>query len=420
MSASRDQPPGRLRIWYVCYLGIDDPLVETQVVAYVEGLAAAGHEVLLTTFEPRDGRSRRQRREQRERTRARLGGQRIAWRPLPYHKRPSLPATAFDVAVAVAFGCWITCGRRIELIHARSHVPAAIALLLRRLVRKPFIFDIRGLMAEEYEDAGRWTRGSVAFRLTKRVERAAIERAAGLVVLTHAVQRRLFPVAPAAPLEVIPCCVDDRRLRVDRARRAEDRASVGVRDGPLLVYVGKFTGWYMHEEIARFFAAAWRREPDAALLVLTQSEPLIMRRELDRLGVPEDRATMFRAPHDEVARWLSAADIALSFVRPVPSKVASSPTKVGEYLAAGLPVLSTSGIGDSSVLIERERVGVLLHAHDARAHQRAWDEMRRLLDDPALGDRCRRVARDHLSLADVGIPRYRRLYERVAERIAET
>ena len=393
--------------------------MESQVVAYLQGLSSAGHEVLLTTFEPR-GRLRNECRQRRERMRARLARKGIVWRPLPYHKRPSLLATAFDVAVGVAFGCWITRGGRIDVVHARSHVPAAMALLMRGLVRKPFIFDIRGLMAEEYEDAGSWKPTSTAFGVTKRVERAAIERAAGLVVLTHAVKPQLFPVGPPAPLEVIPCCVDDQRLRVARTRRSEDRATLGAGDGPLLVYVGKFTGWYMHEEIARFFAAAWRREPEARLLVLTQSDPQIMRRELDRLGVPQGHATMFRAAHDEVARWLVVADVALSFIKPAPSKVASSPTKVAEYLAAGLPIVSTSGIGDSDALIERERVGVLLDAHDARDHDRAWDEVRALLEDPALADRCRQVAREHLSLADVGIPRYRRLYERVAERIAET
>src|SRR5207253_2403827 len=38
---------------YLCYLGLTDPLTQTQVVAYLEGLTRAGYPVVLLTFEPR-------------------------------------------------------------------------------------------------------------------------------------------------------------------------------------------------------------------------------------------------------------------------------------------------------------------------------------------------------------------------------
>ena len=37
---------------YLCYQSIHEPLTRTQVVAYLEGLAAAGHRIVLLTFEP--------------------------------------------------------------------------------------------------------------------------------------------------------------------------------------------------------------------------------------------------------------------------------------------------------------------------------------------------------------------------------
>ena len=54
------------------------------------------------------------------------------------------------------------------------------------------IFDLRGLMAEEYVDAGNWKRGGLPYRLTQRVQGAAIRRADGMVMLTEAVRRQLF------------------------------------------------------------------------------------------------------------------------------------------------------------------------------------------------------------------------------------
>src|ERR1051326_3763442 len=80
-----------LRVLYVCYLSLEDPLVHSQVVAYLAGLAERGHVLHLMPLEPRlsPRRSRQFAEELRRRG--------IAWHRHRYHKRPSLPATAFDV-----------------------------------------------------------------------------------------------------------------------------------------------------------------------------------------------------------------------------------------------------------------------------------------------------------------------------------
>src|SRR5204862_5203605 len=75
---------------YICYFGLREPLVQTQVLPYLRELVAGGVKMSLLTFEPRrwDGA------EWRERLRA----EGIEWHVLPYHKRPTLPATLYDVA----------------------------------------------------------------------------------------------------------------------------------------------------------------------------------------------------------------------------------------------------------------------------------------------------------------------------------
>jgi hypothetical protein len=81
-----------------------------------------------------------------------------------------------------------------------------MGLALKYLIGARLLFDIRGLMAEEYEDAGRWARGGPPFRAAKAIEGAAMARADGLVVLTERVRRVLFDAdyapapGPEAPL----------------------------------------------------------------------------------------------------------------------------------------------------------------------------------------------------------------------------
>src|SRR3954471_13295393 len=87
---------------YLCYQSVTEPLTQTQVVAYLEGLAAAGYRTLLLTFEPR-----RLSESEVEGWRRRLAAKGIDWYRLRYHKRPTVPATAWDIVCGIAVTLWL-------------------------------------------------------------------------------------------------------------------------------------------------------------------------------------------------------------------------------------------------------------------------------------------------------------------------
>src|SRR6185503_12913280 len=117
-----------LRSLYICYFPITEPLVQTQVVAYLAALAQQGHTIHLLTFEttlfdPAAQRVWRQR----------LRAQGIVWHNLRYHKRPSLPATMYDVLAGVVVGLKLIRRYHLDAVHCRSHVPATMGLMLKYL-----------------------------------------------------------------------------------------------------------------------------------------------------------------------------------------------------------------------------------------------------------------------------------------------
>jgi len=400
-----------LRVLYVCYLSLEDPLVHSQVVAYLDGLAEQGHVVHLMTFEQPSLTPERS--QQFEEDLKRRG---IVWHRRRYHKRPSLPATAFDVIAGGLAAARLVRRHRLDAIHARNHMPAAMALIAAWFARFRLIFDLRGLMAEEYVDAGNWKRGGLPYRLTQWVQRAALRRGDGLVTLTEAVRPHLSE-AKAGPETtfVIPCCADVERIAERSSERADARTELEIGERPTMVYVGKFTGWYMEREMADFLAVARRSQPDLLFLIVTQADPAPMLRELDRNGIGASERRVLRAEPEEIGRYLAAADIGLSFVRPCFSKISSSPTKIGEYLAAGLPVVSTAGIGDVDALLRDNRVGALVEDLSTAGYEATVAALRELRADPEIRRRCAATARENLSLREVGIPRYHALYRRLAD-----
>src|SRR5262249_29582733 len=154
-------------------------------------------------------------------------------------------------------------------------------------------------------------------------------------------------------IEVIPCCAQVERFVAKPDARCAERRRRNWDGRRVLAYVGKLGTWYLVKEMAQFVAAARREDSRFFFQVLTQSEPSAMQQALDDPGVPVEAFDIGHVEPDEVPRVLCAADAGISFIRNCYSKRSSSPTKVAEYLAAGLPVVSTQGIGDCDAFLAR-------------------------------------------------------------------
>lgn len=398
---------------YICYYNLDEPLVETQVVAYLKELARRGCRIHLLTFE-----RRHMSREDRHQHRQRLEAAGITWHSLRYHSRPSLPATLYDIAAGTVYAARICRRYGIGLVHARSHVPAAMAWALKRLLGVKFLFDFRGMLAEEYVDGGHWREGGLKYRLTKGMERAFFRRADAFVMLTERIRRDLVRDEPdlkgrAEDITVIPCCVDVKRFDIGDSMRAAYRGERGWADRRVIVYVGKLRLWYMPEQMARFFAVARELEPRLFFQVLTQDDGRVIRAALEKYGVPEDGYDIRFAKPEELPLVLASADAGISLIRACNSKRASSPTKIGEYLAAGLPVVVNAGVGDGDIMMKGNGIGVVLEDFSEREYRRAAGEVMELMDEPETARVCREYAGSTLSLDGVGGSRYAGVYERL-------
>ena len=406
-----------MRTLYLCYFGLREPLVQTQVLPYLRELSRGGIGVGLLTFEP-DRRNAWSQEEAGDWCDS-LQADGIRWFSLPYHKRPSLPATTYDIAVGGWMAARLVRRHGYDVVHARAHVAAAMGAIAKRLTGCRLIFDIRGFNPEEYVDAGVWPENGLNYRLAKRVERRLLAAADGFVVLTEKARDILFPGcsdsdSKGRPVEVIPCCVDLARFEAAAALpREQIRRDLGVAGRRVLVYLGALGGFYLTEEMAEFLAAAHRQDASTFSMILTQSQPELIVESLKRLGVPKDAYLVRRVPHHEVPEYLRAADIALSFIKPSYSKLASSPTKIAEYMASGLPIICNAGIGDLDVLIKGDRVGVLVRELNAGHYQHALRMVDGLIREGQVSSRCRASAASRFDLGRIGGERYCRLYRRL-------
>lgn len=402
----------KCKVLYITRNGMLEPLGQSQVLSYLKFLSK-NYQVSLISFEKPEDRADQQAFGSVQNDCERHG---IRWFPQRFHHRPKVIAPAWSMIVFL-----FLCLREVregnaELIHARSYIPAAVALLVNKLTGTPFIFDMRALWPEELITAGRLKRGSVMHKAIAWVERSCLKNAAAVVSLTDAATAYLRETYPDElrnqKLVVIPTCADlDRFVPLDEEERfsAQESAPVFSCLGTVL------SGWFRLDWLRIFFQEVGSHEPTASFEIVTRDDPSEVRRQLGLAGDLNARLKIYSMPSHEVHEAVQRHTASVMFYAGGEvSELGRSPTRMAEILGCGLPVVANPGVGDVAEIIQKYRVGVLVTEGTPDAMKSAFRELLELMNDAELPGRCRRAAEKVFSL-QAGTQAYRELYRDILQ-----
>jgi glycosyltransferase involved in cell wall biosynthesis len=345
-----------------------DGVGASQVLPYVEALSQRGMTVTLHSSEKGKPSSA---------IADRLGAAGVHWRPHPWGKGGSLAGLARLVTgAAYLLGA--------ELVHARSDIPAGSALLARC---PTWVWDMRGFWADERIEMGLMRPGSAEERMMRLIERKSAKRAGGIVTLTAAAidvleQRHGPEVRDKA--RVITTCVDLERFPLSQ---------MPPTDSYSLLLAGTLNRRYDVPLMLRLVEELRGRRPTE--LVALVPEPSPWDRLLHDFGVEPGVAS-----RSEMPGHLARSHLGLCLLRRgggLPMR-ASMPTKVGEFLATGRPVVANAGLGDLDFLLAKHECGVIIDGDGADDLRHAADKIQRLLADAGTPNRCRNLAETHFGL----------------------
>jgi glycosyltransferase involved in cell wall biosynthesis len=407
--------PGRKRrgakVLYISYDGLTDPLGRSQILPYLAGLSAAGHRITVLSCEKperiaKEGFLIRRLCDQAE----------IHWHPLKYHKQPAVLSSTLDAALLQRAAVSLHRENRYDLAHCRSYIPARAGLALKRRFGVRLLFDMRGFWPDEKVEGNAWNLANplyaAVYRYFKRLEARLLCGADHIVSLTRAGQRQLVTRPELkdrdTPISVIPCCVDfDHFPLTTHSSRDQSRKQLAIEAGaPVLAYLGSLGAWYMLGEMLDFFKVYASRRAGARFLLVTLDDPRPIRQAASSRGVDPNQLIIRPATRDEVPLMMTAADLGIFFIKPVFSKTASSPTKMGEMLAVGLPIVTNSGVGDVAPMVDEMGCGVAVGEFAPGAYASALDRLDQL--DGSAGQR-RDRARSRFDV-ELGIEQYDRIY----------
>jgi glycosyltransferase involved in cell wall biosynthesis len=393
-------------VLYLTRNGLLEPLGQSQIWPYLRGLSR-DHRITLISFEkPADCVDP----SAMLRMRSQYVSHDMRWIPLHFRSqpRPWAPALAITQLALVALCQWRH-RRRPQLVHARSYVPAAIALLLHRLIGVAFIFDMRALWPEELITAGHLQRGSLLHGALLWLERRCLREASAVVSLTHAAVGYLQEQYPGElsgkRIAVIPTCADLQRFKMAEPAPA----------APLVIgCIGTvLSGWFLIEWLRAFFDAVARVDSCARFELISRDPPEAILSALQPATSWADRLWIKAASPVEMPAIVQRHTASVMFYAGgATSELGRSPTRMAEVLGCGRPVVANPGVGDVEQVIRQHRVGVLATGASPAEMDACVAEMLALLKDPDLATRCRRTAEQLFSL-DSGTASYRQLYAEI-------
>lgn len=403
-----------MNVLYLSYDGMTDPLGQSQVLPYLEGLSRLGVHFTLISFEKPAAFA-----EEKDRIRARCDAAGIKWRPLTYHKQPPVLSTLWDIRQMMRLARQLHQQKAFDLLHCRSYPAAMAGQWMKKRFGVPFIFDMRGFWADERVEGGVWRLQNPLFgmiyRFFKQKEREFLQEAIHSISLTQQAKQVIhsWPGMDAGRINitVIPCCVDLELFNYNNITEAQKmalRQSLGINSNSfVLSYLGSVGTWYMLDEMLAFFKRLLNIRPDARFLFINKGEHERIHAAAAQAGIPEASLVVRAASRQEVPALLALSTFSLFFILPSFSKQASSPTKHGEIMGMGIPLVCNTGIGDVDKIVTESRSGILVPAMQPADFDEAISRMQDNFDKAAI----RQQAFVYYSLEE-GVRRYAEVYRR--------
>lgn len=393
----------KIKCLYITFNGLMDPLGQSQVLPYIEGLNKAGIKFYLLSLEkPSDARSI-------EELRKKLNNLGISWYRLRYfqHRFFLMP---FNIFQCFFISSYILIFKKIKIIHTRAYLPLFSVLLLKKIFGMKLIFDMRGFWPEELVDSGRIKKDSTYYKTLKFLERKSILSSDYIITLTPEAKEIIGNNYKDKKLKIIwmPTCVDGDRF--------ETKDPVSFNNKFVVVYLGSLWSYYNMSAMIDFFNILKTKITNSHFLILANNEkeklyPLFLEK-----GLREEEYTILSVKPAEVPKYLKSSNLAISFLYDTYSKKASFPTKIAEYLMAGLPVVINTQCNFLKEIINSNKAGIVMDRFDKESCEKALNDLLILLKDENLQTRCKKTAQDYLG-KNICIDKYSEIYSALLKEV---
>jgi glycosyltransferase involved in cell wall biosynthesis len=404
------------KILFISYDGMTDPLGQSQVIPYLACLTEYGYEfTILSCDKPKKYA------DNKDYVLNLLKPYSIKWVSIPYHKNPPVLSSYYDFQMLKKNANEIYKKEKFDMVHTRPGIPTLVALWLKKKYGVKFLNDVRGFWADERIDGGMWNKKNPLFRSIynwfKKQEYKCLEIADYNTCITYKAKDEILSWAnirnQPVKITVIPCAVDMKLFdpeKVDKALSSSLKNELKIQDDDFIIsYLGSIGGWYLTDDMMQFCKEVSLKIPRAKFLFISPHNHSLIADAAKKFGIPGEKILVKHGKRHEVPALLSFSNYSVFFIKPCYSKLSSSPTKHGEAMAMGIPVITNAGVGDVQEIVEKYKSGFVLKELNEENYKYV---IQRLLTDDFDKAKIREGAKEFYSL-ESAVQQYLKVYNNI-------
>ena len=132
-------------------------------------------------------------------------------------------------------------------------------------------------------------------------------------------------------------------------------------------------------------------------------------KKAERKGILKEKILVVSSTRELMPSYIKACNLSIFFIKPLFSKKASSPTKMGEIMNLGVPIICNTGIGDVEEIMGKCMPELLVNKFTNKEYKRAIDSF---FKNKYASNKLIENSKVYYSLLN-GVQKYKEIYEHI-------
>ncbi len=389
-----------MKIFYISYTGILEPLGESQVLSYLEKLTKDySCKIILVTFEKKKYLTNNLLLKKKYQY---LLNKSIYWKYFTYNQNNRFLRTLKDILKI--FNFFRKYKNDVKIIHCRSYIPALAGYLIKKFYGFNYIFDMRGFWIDEMI-LNKTIKNKFVIFVLRILEKKLILNSSYIISLSEKSIQYLKAKKDyrSKKFIFIPTCVNTKKFTIKKKIHSNHI---------VLGCVGTIqSGWFLIDYLINFYIEFKKMFPNSILKIITNDNNQLIKNIFEKNKVKN--YIIKSSDSKNIVDEIRSLDLNLMFFSNDFAKLASCPTRLSESLSCGVPIVTNPGLGDMENILKKNDIGVLLINNEIKIIKEAVNKSIKYIKNEDVSNNCRELALNKFDI-NIGVNKIYHIYSNLS------
>jgi len=248
--------------------------------------------------------------------------------------------------------------KKYTILHAHLDIFGFYSVIIKKFTGIINFYDCHGFRYEEFVLSKGGKHSKWLYSFEHSLEKYTLKNSDEVIAVSSNMVNYIEELV-SVKSSLVPMGINDKIINSNLELSELVRERFDLVNSKTLVYCGNFSRYQCFEYMKSLFTGLNKLSSDYQFILLVPKKYANDVRHFfsDSPNLP---TKIFSVSHENVKHILSACDLGVMLREDSIVNRLASPTKFSEYLAAGLPVISTHFVGDYSQFMIKNQAGLIL------------------------------------------------------------